>query len=147
MLNPAPAKHLSDEYLKMIHTLVLNETEVEILTRLQVKSESQIKEAASVLLSKGPKNIIITLGAKGALVKTREIEQFISAYKVNAIDTTAAGDIYCGCLAVAMVEGKTITEAVQFASAASAISVTRMGAQPSAPDRREIEEFMVRNKS
>jgi ribokinase len=142
LLNPAPAMLIEDKYLKLVHCLVLNETEAEMFTGQTVSTDSQIRKAARVLLKKGPENIVITLGAKGSFVKNSIKEEFIPAFKVEAIDTTAAGDIYCGNLAVRLVEGKTIFEAVRFASAASAISVSRLGAQPSAPGRKETFDFL-----
>lgn len=142
LLNPAPARHIDDKHLAMIHSLVLNETEAEFLTGLPVRTDSQIREAAKALLEKGSQNIVITLGAKGAFVKNSERDEFLPGFKVEAVDTTAAGDVYCGNLAVALVEGKSIFEAVRFASAASAISVTRLGAQPSAPKLTETIEFL-----
>lgn len=142
LLNPAPARQIDDKHLAMIHSLVLNETEAEFLTGLPVETDSQIREASKALLEKGPQNIVITLGAKGAYVKNSERDEFLPAFKVEAVDTTAAGDVYCGNLAVALVEGRSIFEAVRFASAASAISVTRLGAQPSAPKLTETIEFL-----
>lgn len=140
--NPAPARQIDDKYLVMVHSLVLNETEAEFLTGLPVETDSQIREAAKALLEKGPQNIIITLGAKGAFVLNSDRDEFLPGFKVEAVDTTAAGDVYCGNLAVAIVEGKSIFEAVRFASAAAAISVTRLGAQPSAPKLTETIEFL-----
>lgn len=142
LLNPAPARQIDDKYLAMIHSLILNETEAEFLTGLPVETDSQIREAAKVLLKKGPQNIVITLGAKGSYVKNSERDEFLPGFKVEAVDTTAAGDVYCGNLAVALVDGKSIFEAVRFASAASAISVTRLGAQPSAPKLTETIKFL-----
>jgi len=142
LLNPAPARQIDDKHLAMIHSLVLNETEAEFLTGLPVRTDSQIREAAKALMEKGSQNIVITLGAKGAFVKNSERDEFLPGFKVEAVDTTAAGDVYCGNLAVALVEGKSIFEAVRFASAASAISVTRLGAQPSAPKLTETIEFL-----
>ncbi|MBN1821425.1 MAG: ribokinase, partial [Prolixibacteraceae bacterium] len=92
---------------------------------------------------KGVRKVIITLGSKGAFVKTKDEKVEVPAFKVDAVDTTAAGDTFCGALAVALVEGKSLKESLQFASAAAAISVTRMGAQPSAPTRVEIDKFII----
>lgn len=142
LMNPAPARYIDDMHMAMIHSLVLNEIETEFLTGLPVVTDAQIREAAKVLLEKGPQNIVITLGAKGAFVKNSDKDEFLPAFKVDAVDTTAAGDVYCGNLAVALLEGKSIFEAVKFAAAASAISVTRLGAQPSAPSRNETIEFL-----
>jgi ribokinase len=142
MLNPAPAKMVDNYHLAMIHCLVLNETETEFLTGFPVETDSQIRDAAAELLKKGPQYVVITLGARGAFVKTSEREEFIPGFVVKAVDTTAAGDVYCGNLAVALVNGESIFEAAKFASAASAISVTRFGAQPSAPEFSVTNEFL-----
>jgi len=147
LMNPAPARKIDDEHLGMIHSLILNESETEFLTGLPVETDSQIREAAKALLEKGPQNIVITLGAKGAFVKNSGRDEFLPGFKVEVVDTTAAGDIYCGNLAVALVEGKSIFEAAKFASAASAISVTRLGAQPSAPELTETFDFIKNHSS
>jgi ribokinase len=86
--------------------------------------------------------VIITLGSNGSFIAASGYSQYVPSYKVKAVDTTAAGDVYCGSLSVALVEGKTLAEAVRFAGAAAAIAVTRLGAQPSAPRREEIEDLM-----
>ncbi len=144
MFNLAPAGEFDKTHVGMLHTLILNEVEAEFLSKRQVKTYEDIKKAASILLEMGPKNVIITLGAEGSFVASGKYYEKIPAYKVDALDTTAAGDEYCGSLAVAMVEGLPLHKAVGFASAASAISVTRMGAQPSAPFREEIEALIAK---
>lgn len=147
LVNPAPAQQIDLEHMAMIHSLILNESEAEFLTGLPVETDYQIREAAKTLLEKGPQNIVITLGAKGAFVKNSDRDEFLPGFKVEVVDTTAAGDIYCGNLAVALVEGKSIFEAAKFASAASAISVTRLGAQPSAPELTETFDFIKNHSS
>lgn len=144
LVNPAPAAYLQEEVLRKIHLLVLNETEAEVLTGLTVTdgNEHQITHS---LLQKGVKNVILTLGTKGAFIANQDFQYHIAAYPVQAVDTTAAGDIFCGTLAAALARGQSLVEAAQFASAAAAISVTRHGAQPSAPMKKEVEEFMVEN--
>jgi ribokinase len=87
--------------------------------------------------------VILTLGARGAFIATCEDKRLVPGFKMKAVDTTAAGDIFNGALAVALAENKALPEAVRFANAAAAISVTRMGAQPSAPKRREIERLLA----
>jgi len=119
--------------------------EASMVTGLKVETDDEIKKAARELLKLGCKTAIITLGARGSYVASADFTGFVPAFKVKAVDTTAAGDVYCGSLAVAMVEGKSLTDAVKFAGAASAISVTRLGAQPSAPSRKEIDEFLTKN--
>jgi ribokinase len=103
-------------------------------------------KAADALLARGVQNVIITLGARGAWVAGAGLGQLIPAFKVKAVDTTAAGDVFNGALALALAEGKPLLEAARFASAAAAISVTRMGAQTSAPTRKEIERLLATGK-
>ena len=138
ILNPAPATDLSDELLKKISIITPNETEAELLTGIKVTDIDSAKNAAHKLLGKGIGMVILTMGSRGALVSTGKKDQLIPSLKVNAIDTTAAGDIFNGALAVAISEGMAIEEAVKFSNTAAAISVTRMGAQASAPFRTEI---------
>lgn len=142
MLNLAPARPIGEEYLKKISILVVNEVEAEFLTGQGVSSAEDIEKAASALLAKGIETVIITLGKEGSYVATIGAREKIPAFRVEARDTTAAGDVYCGTLCVALVKGKSLHEAVRFAGAAAAISVTRLGAQPSAPAREEIESFI-----
>ncbi len=144
ILNLAPAGEFDPEHISMLDTLVVNEVEAEYLVKSKVRNMDQIKHAAARLLEMGPKNVIITLGSQGSYVASGKYYEKIPAFKVVAQDSTAAGDVYCGSLAVAMLEGMPLHRAVGFASAASAISVTRLGAQPSAPHRKEIEEMMQR---
>jgi ribokinase len=138
VLNPAPAAKLSDELLRNISIITPNETEAEILTGIKVTDEASAKKVADVLIEKGIETVIITLGAKGAYVRTKEISQIVEGVKVTAIDTTAAGDVFNGALTVAIAEGSELLTAVKFACKASAISVTREGAQSSAPYRTEV---------
>jgi ribokinase len=103
-----------------------------------------VELAAKELLRLGCETVIITLGAQGSYVAASGVSEWIQAFKVDAVDTTAAGDIYCGSLAVVLSEGRTLADAARFAAAAAAISVTRLGAQPSAPFRNEIDAFLNR---
>jgi len=136
ILNPAPAQPLPDSLLKRVSILTPNETEAELLTG------STGEDAATKLRARGVATVILTLGARGALIADASGTRLVPGFKVKAVDTTAAGDIFNGSLAVALAEGKSLEEAVRFANAAAAISVTRLGAQPSAPTRREIERFL-----
>lgn len=142
ILNVAPAIAIEDDYLTKIDILIVNEIEASLLTGIKVDTDENIVKAAEILQNKGIKTVIITLGAKGSYVDDNKMKKFIPGFMVKAIDTTAAGDTYCGALAVALSEDKPITDAIIFASAASAISVTRLGAQPSVPSRKEIDEFL-----
>src|SRR4051794_1532935 len=146
ILNPAPAQPLPDSLLKKTSILTPNETEAELLTGIKVTDDASCSRAADILLSKGVQTVIITLGSRGAYAATSAFKQFVPAFKVKPVDTTAAGDTFNGALAVALAEGMPMIEAVQFANAAGAISVTRMGAQPSAPSRKEIEKLLNAKK-
>jgi ribokinase len=138
ILNPAPACKLSDDLLEHIWLITPNETEAEFLTGIIITDILSAEEAADSLLERGIKNVIITLGETGAFIKSGLNSGLIPGVKVNPVDTTAAGDVFNGALAVAISEGKTLNEAVAFANKAASISVTRMGAQASAPYRNEI---------
>lgn len=146
MWNVAPARAFDFSYIPKVNILVLNEVEAGFLAEIPVENETDAEKAAQRLVSRGVEKVIITLGSQGAFVLTQNEKVSVPAFKVEAVDTTAAGDTFCGALAVAITEGKNLKESLQFASAAAAISVTRMGAQPSAPNRREVEEFLKNNK-
>ncbi len=138
ILNPAPAQKLSENLLKHTWLITPNETEAEILTGINITDIYSAGESASVLQKKGVKNVIITLGADGAYVKSESYTGMIPGIVVNAVDTTAAGDVFNGALAVAIAEGKDMRDAVIYANKAASISVTRLGAQASAPYRHEV---------
>jgi ribokinase len=141
ILNPAPATPLPDEIYNHIWLITPNETEAEILTGIRVHDVPSADDAAESFQKKGVQNVIITLGSAGAYVRSDKFTGMIPAIKVDAVDTTAAGDIFNGALAVAIAEGNEMEEAVQFANKAAAISVTRLGAQASAPYRKEIDPY------
>ncbi len=144
ILNPAPALPLPDRLLKLVSILTPNETEAESLTGIKVNNLKSAARAAAQLQRRGVPTVIITLGARGAFVANRDGSQLVRGYRVKPVDTTAAGDIFNGALAVALGEGRGLTQAARFANAAAAISVTRSGAQPSAPTRAEILRFLAR---
>jgi ribokinase len=146
ILNPAPARPLPDKLLRRLYVLTPNESEAELLAGVAVDNVDGAAKAADALLARGVQNVIITLGARGAWVAGAGLGQLIPAFKVKAVDTTAAGDVFNGALALALAEGKPLLEAARFASAAAAISVTRMGAQTSAPTRKEIERLLATGK-
>lgn len=143
ILNPAPAQPLSAELLSHLYLITPNETEAEMISGVKITDEASANEAAQVLSEKGVQNVIITLGSKGALVYSNGESEVVPAYKVNAIDTTAAGDVFNGALTVALSEGRDLKEASRFGCKASAISVTRSGAQSSAPYRNEVDIFRI----
>lgn len=139
ILNPAPARPLSDELISKLFIITPNETEAELLTGVKVTDEESAAKAAGILREKGAKFAIITLGAKGAFLLSDQEEILIPSTPVNAVDTTAAGDTFNGALTVALAEGMEIKAAIRFANQAAAISVTRMGAQNSQPYRSELK--------
>ena len=137
VLNPAPAQPLSDDLLSKTYLLTPNEKECRLLCGETASDD--VRTNAETLLAKGVKNVIVTLGEKGSILCNASGHAEVPAVKVNAVDTVAAGDTYNGALVVALSEGKTMTEAMAFATKASAIAVTRFGAQPSVPYRSEIK--------
>ena len=139
ILNPDPACELSDNLLKHVWLITPNETEAEALTGVTITDIRTAEKAAALLQKRGVKNVIITLGDAGAFVMSENHTGLIPGFKVNPVDTTAAGDVFNGALAVAISEGKDLNDAVVFANKAASISVTRMGAQASAPYRNEIK--------
>ena len=139
ILNPAPAAKLPPELFKCLSVITTNETEAELLTGIKVTDETSAMAAAKQLCAWGVKSVIITLGRRGAYLYRNSAGEIYAVPEVKRRgDTTAAGDVFNGALAVALNEGKTLPEAVKFANKASTISVTRLGAQSSAPYRREI---------
>ena len=139
VLNPAPASLLPHELLENIDLLIPNETEASSISGVEIKDESTAMEAISAIQGMGVKNVIITVGSKGAIAKVDGKMIMVPAFKVKAIDTTAAGDTFCGALCVALSEGKDIEAAIRFGNKASSVSVTRKGAQLSIPQRKELE--------
>lgn len=138
VLNPAPACKLSDALLSNVSVITPNRTEAEILSGIVVNDMESAKKAAQIIKEKGVDTVIITLGREGALILHDNEFMHSHAPVVEAIDTTAAGDVFNGAFTVALSENKSIRDAVTFACNASAISVTRLGAQSSAPSRNEI---------
>lgn len=137
-LNPAPAQALSNELLKKLYIITPNKNEAEILSGVKVSDWESARRAADRISEKGVDIVVITLGGLGALIKEGETYYQIAAEKVEAVDTTAAGDTFCGTLCVGLSEGKSVVEAVKLACKAAAITVTRMGAQAALPYRHEL---------
>ncbi|EON79237.1 Ribokinase [Lunatimonas lonarensis] len=138
ILNPAPATELRDGLLEKVSILTPNETEAALLTGRKEAKEGDLGAIADELLGKGVKTVIITLGSKGVYLRDSQHREMIPGYTVQAVDTTAAGDVFNGSLAAALAAGQAIREAIDFAQRAAAISVTRRGAQPSAPFLHEV---------
>ena len=141
ILNPAPARNLSKELLQNLYAITPNETEAELISGIKITDEASAREAAERMVELGVDNVVITLGSKGAFVYGGGVCEMVPAVKVKAQDTTAAGDIFNGALAVALAEDRSMLDAVRFACKAAAISVTRTGAQSSAPYRNEVDVF------
>lgn len=141
VLNPAPAATVSEEVLSKLYLITPNQTEAELLTGIAVNDEASARLAAEALRRSGVSKVVITMGSQGALLDDGGHFEMIEARKVAAVDTTAAGDVYNGALCAALAEGLSLVEALRFATKASAISVTRMGAQPSIPSREEVDNF------
>ena len=144
ILNPAPAQPLMDELLLNISILTPNESETKLLTGIHVDDESSAEKAAGILLEKGLEAVLITLGSRGVFMATPDKCGLIPGFKVDALDTTAAGDVFNGALAVSLAENNSLEDSVHFANSAGALSVTKLGAQPSAPYRQEIENFLMK---
>lgn len=145
ILNPAPAQKLSDDLLKKVWLLTPNESEATLLSGIKVNDTASAIEAAEYFLALGIENVIITLGENGSVFCNKKGSEHFKACKAKAVDTTAAGDVFNGTLAVAVADEKPFAEAIKFAAAAAAISVTREGAQPSIPILSEIEKFIENN--
>ncbi|MFZ4707907.1 MAG: ribokinase [Bacteroidales bacterium] len=143
ILNPAPARALSDNLLKHLYIIIPNKSEAEILSGIKVCDIDSAKQAADIISAKGVDIVVITLGSQGALIKEYNEYLFVEAFKVDALDTTAAGDTFCGAFCVGLSEGRSITDAVKLAARAAAITVTRMGAQASIPYRSELSSLDV----
>ena len=140
ILTPAPANILSTELLRKVDILTPNETEAGMISGTRVTNMETAKKAAAIIRDKGVKNVVVTMGKQGALVCHQKGFLQLPAPKVEAVDTTVAGDVFNGALSVALSEGKTLAAAARFACDAAAISVTRLGAQSSIPYRKELIE-------
>lgn len=141
ILDPAPARPLSDKILSLLHVIKPNETEAQTITGIKVVDFDSAARAADWLLAKGVKNVIITLGEKGALLATQDDKEILPTRKVKAVDSTAAGDAFTGALAYGLAGGKSLRDAAIYAGAVAAISVQRLGAQASMPTKKEVAAF------
>jgi ribokinase len=139
ILNPAPATTLGDHFLDGLFLITPNETEAEIITGISVDSTAALKRAATYFLDKGVQNVAITLGSKGVYLVSKDFSGTIAAPIVAALDSTAAGDVFNGAILKSLADGESMEEACRFACRAAAISVTRMGAQTSAPYHYEMD--------
>ncbi len=141
IVNPAPAKPLTEDLYKNIDSVCINETECEIITGIYPHDEKEAAKAADILEKNGIPQVIITLGSSGAYGRDKGKDYFVPAFKTNAVDTTAAGDTFIGAMIAAMADGLNFEDAMRFSNMASAITVSREGAQQSIPNRVELEEY------
>jgi ribokinase len=133
ILNPAPAQPLPPSFAREIDILIPNEYEASLLTGIEVTDQTSAAAAGRKLLEMGIETVVITLGSKGALLVTEAEIEYFPAFDVNPIDTTAAGDVFCGALASELSRGNTLKDSIQFACAAGALATTKVGATLSAP--------------
>ncbi|WP_053955481.1 ribokinase [Inediibacterium massiliense] len=139
ILNPAPAQKLDKSIIENVDLLIPNETELEILSGIEINNEEDVIKASKSLIEKGVESLIVTLGEKGSMYIDEKGFKKFKAHKVKAVDTTAAGDSFIGGVCVSLSEGKTIEEAIGYGSKVGALTVTKKGAQSSLPYKEEIE--------
>lgn len=142
VLNPAPARELDDRFLSLIDIITPNETEVEVLTGVKIETDQDARNASAYLHEKGIKIVLITLGSRGVWVSEQGVGQRIPSFPVKVIDTIGAGDTFNGAFVCHLLEQGNVQQAVRFAQAAAALSVSREGAQGAIPWRRETEQFL-----
>jgi ribokinase len=144
LLNPSPPIQLSSDILSLVDFLVPNEWEAQSLTGLKMERDKDIQKMADRLLAMGTKNVVITLGPKGLFFKNETVAIWMKAFRVNVMDTTAAGDAFMGAFACGLAENKPIREVLKFANGAGALAATKLGAQPSLPSRKDLKTFLSR---
>ena len=142
ILNPAPAKELPNELIALADFIIPNETELSLLTGMEVKDIPSTEKAAKALLQKGAQNVIVTLGSKGALIVNKETNSHVESFHVEVVDTTAAGDAFIGGFASILDSSKSLEGAVRYGCACGALAATKFGAQPSLPTKQEVERFI-----
>jgi len=143
ILNPAPARPLPVELLALVNVLIPNESETALLTGMPVGDQAEAEAAAGALRTMGVGTVILTLGQRGALLAREGETVMCPAFDVTPVDTTAAGDAYVGGFAVALAEGRTLSEATRWGNGAGALATTKLGAQPSLPARQELETLLA----
>ncbi len=147
ILNPAPAAVLSNSFVSYVDLLIPNQFEAETLTGIHVNDEASAIEAGKKLMATGVGSVLITLGGDGSLLITKDGSQHFPAFSVSPIDTTAAGDAFCGALATSLSKGVSLQDAIPFASAAGALATTKTGATPSLPTASEISSMLINMNS
>jgi ribokinase len=141
ILNPAPATALSNELFKFLYAIIPNRIEAEMLSGIQIVDKLSAQKAANIIASRGVEKVIITLGDKGAFIRDGTNNYDVPGYKIKTVDTTAAGDTFCGAFSVAISQGKSILKAVEVANFAAGIAVSRPGAQNSIPYWHELSQI------
>jgi len=142
LLNPAPAKELPDELIALADFIIPNETELSLLTGMEVKDVLSAEKATHILLNKGAQNVLVTLGSKGALLVNGEASTHVETYQVDVVDTTAAGDAFIGGFASVLDSANSLIDAIRYGCGCGALATTKFGAQPSLPTKEEVEKFM-----
>ena len=142
ILNPAPAQHIPAELIALADFIIPNETELSLLIGLPVNDTNSTEQAARALLRSGAKNVIVTLGSKGALIVSDTQVTHVDTYKVKVVDTTAAGDAFIGGFATGLLQDRSLEESVRYGCACGALATTKFGAQPSLPTKTEVDTFM-----
>lgn len=145
ILDPAPIQEIKDELLKMVEIITPNEVEASILTGVKIVNMEDAKVAAKILLDKGVKKVVITLGSKGLLVFTEDKHEVIENFKVDVLDTSGAGDAFNGGFITALSEGRDIFQAAKFGRAVANLSVTKLGTSVAMPTREEVDKFIELN--
>jgi ribokinase len=147
LLNPSPPVRLSPDIFSCVDFLVPNEWEAQLLTGIKMKGKEDVRKMGERLLDMGVKNVVITLGPAGLFFNNGNEEIWMDAFRVKAVDTTAAGDAFMGALACGLSEKRPIREALRFANGAGALATTKLGTQPSLPSRKEVEAFISKRAS
>jgi ribokinase len=147
LLNPAPARALSAELISLPDFILPNETELSLLANQPVQDIASAEKAARTLLERGAQNVIVTLGANGTLMVSNKQVTHVNAYQVEVVDTTAAGDAFIGGFASALLQNKSLEEAVRYGCACGALATTKFGAQPSLPMKAEVKKFLNQSTS
>ena len=142
ILNPAPAKELPEDLISLVDYLIPNETELSLLTNMEVHDVASAERAARSLLERGVKNVVVTLGSKGALLVSGAQATHVGTFSVDVVDTTAAGDAFIGGFAYSLLQNKSLERSARYGCACGALATTKFGAQPSLPTKQDVERFM-----
>ena len=142
ILNPAPAREISDELIALVDFIIPNESELHLLTGTDVKDVASAERASHILLQRGAQNVIVTLGDKGALIVNSDQATHVDAFKVDVVDTTAAGDAFIGGFSTALLQDMSLEESVRYGCACGALAASKFGAQPSLPGKEEVERLL-----